>query len=423
MSQRLVLFAKTILTMDRPRPIEDGFVLIQGGRILQVGKRKDLYFRPSMRLLDLGDTLLLPGLINAHCHLDFTSFKGRVRYAGSFREWLGKMAVATRATTSAEFKRSIQKGIKESLAYGTTTLCDISTSWESLPLLRESGLRSYVFLELLDLGLPSTRDYWRKFLDRLKALGREAPATPLFQWGLSPHTPFTVSKELFQLVRLYLQERKDLLTTIHVGESREEASYFRNGTGAVAKRVKELNPDRMIPRKTTPVQYLKDCGWLPKLDLGVHLNVTARKDIKLLAKNRIAVVHCPGSHAYFQHPPFPYRRMRRQGVKVCLGTDSLASNRSLSLFREMRLFKKAHPGSTAHEILSMATLGPARALGLGRELGQIKPGFLADLIGIPLSARKGPGALDPYQQVLSHRGTVTFSMVHGEPKMRLSPGK
>src|SRR5258708_9707993 len=146
MNQRLVLFAQYILTMDRPQPIEDGFVMIQGSRILQVGKRKDLYLTPSSRMLDLGETVLLPGLINSHCHLDFTSFKGRVRYAGGFRKWLSKMAMKTRTTTSAEFKRSIQKGIKESLAYGTTTLCDISTSWESYPLLRQSGLRSFVFL-------------------------------------------------------------------------------------------------------------------------------------------------------------------------------------------------------------------------------------------------------------------------------------
>src|SRR5271155_391822 len=110
MNQRLVLFAKIILTMDRPKPIEDGFVVVQGSRILQVGKRSDFYFTPSFRMLDLGDTLLLPGLINAHCHLDFTLFKGKVKYQADFREWLRQMAVKSRATTPAEFKKSIQNG-------------------------------------------------------------------------------------------------------------------------------------------------------------------------------------------------------------------------------------------------------------------------------------------------------------------------
>jgi cytosine/adenosine deaminase-related metal-dependent hydrolase len=422
MNQRLVLFAKFILTMDRPRPIEDGFVMIQGSRILQVGKRKDLYLRPSFRMLDLGDTVLLPGLINAHCHLDYTSFKGRVRYAGGFRKWLSKMAIKTRGTTTAEFKRSIQKGIKESLAFGTTTLCDISTSWESYSLLRQSGLRSFVFLELIDLGNPSAKDYWRQFQEKLRVFIRAAPPTPTFRLGLSPHTPFTVSKELLQSIRSFLQDHQELLTTIHVAESREEADYFKKGRGPIAERIKILNPDWAQPRKTTPVQYLNDGGWLPQLDLGVHLNEVDEKDLRLLAKNRTVVVHCPGSHAFFKRRPFRYERMRRNHIPISLGTDSLASNQSLSLFREMRLFQKAHPAVPASEILSMVTVKPAQALGLGRQLGQIKPGYLADLIGIPLSPGR-MGSKDLAGEVLRHKGPVSFSMIHGESRLRLSPLK
>ena len=421
MSQRLVLFAKSILTLDRPQPIEEGFVLIQDSRILQVGRRKDFHSHHPARVLNLGETLLLPGLINAHCHLDFTSFKGRVRYEGGFRQWLRKMAVKTRATSPAEFKRSIQKGIRESLAYGTTTLCDISTSWESYTLLRASGLRAFLFLELIDLGMASAKVYWDQFHERLRALIRSAPSTPTFRWGLSPHTPFTVSKDLMHIVRRFTDGHRDLLTTIHVAESREEAQFFRTGKGTIADRIKVLNPDWTLPRRTTPVQYLNGCGWLPKLDLGIHLNEVGDRDLKLLAKNRITVVHCPGSHAFFERPPFRYQRMRRHHIPVCLGTDSLASNRSLSMFREMRLFQKNHPEVGAGEILSMATVRPAQALGLGGQLGQIRPGFLADLIGVPF--RKNAKAKDPYQKVIDHAGPVSFSMVHGEPKLRVSGGK
>ncbi len=419
MSQRLVLFAKYIVTMDRPQPIEDGFVLIQGSRILQVGKRKDLYFLPSVGMLDLGDTLLLPGLINAHCHLDFTLFKGRVRYQGGFREWLRQMAVKSRATTTAEFRKSIQKGIKESLSYGTTTLCDVATSWESYSLLRESALRSFVFLEMIDMAQPSTAHYWKQFQEKLRHLVAHSPATPTFRWGLSPHTPFTVSKELLHAAGRYLHDHKDLLTTIHVAESREETQYFKKGKGPMAERIKVLNPHWTIPAGTTPVQYLNHAGWLPKLDLGVHLNEVNEKDLRLLAKNRTAVVHCPGSHAYFSHPPFKYRQMRKHKIAVCLGTDSLASNQSLSLFREMRLFRKNYPEATSAEVLSMVTVKPAQALGLGHQLGQIRPGYLADIIGISLIHRKS-AKKDLLDQVVGHRGTVCFSMVHGKPRLRLT---
>jgi cytosine/adenosine deaminase-related metal-dependent hydrolase len=406
--------------MDKSKPIEDGFVLIQGSRILQVGKRKDLFFLPSVRLLDLGDTLLLPGFINAHCHLDFTGLKGRVRYQGGFREWLRKMAVKTRAISQAEFRKAIQKGIRESADYGATTLCDISTSWESYRLLRESGLRAFVFLEMIDLGRPSPNAYFKQFQETLRALLQEAPPTVLCRWGLSPHTPFTVSKELLELAGKYVGAHRDIPTTFHVAESREEWNYFKKGAGPMADRIRTLNPDWNIPRRTTPVQYLNDCGWLPKLDLGVHLNTVDQKDMALLAKNRISVVHCPGSHEYFGHPPFPYRSLRRHHVPVCLGTDSLASNKSLSLFREMRLFKKNQPEVPAEEIISMVTVKPARALGLGHQLGRIKPGYLADLIGLPLAPGKRGRNASLFDQVLGYRGTVSFAMVGGEPRLRLA---
>ena len=419
MSQRLILLSKTILTMDRPQPIEDGFVLIQGPRILQVGKRKDLFALPSARMLDLGDTILLPGFINAHCHLDFTGFKGRVRYQGGFREWLRKMAVKTRGTSPAEFKKAIQKGIRESLDYGTTTLCDISTSWESYPLLlRQSSLRAFVFLEMIDLAQPSSKAYYRQFQEKLKALLHEHPPSSTVRWGVSPHTPFTVSKELLEWAGKYVHEHGDIPTTIHVGESREEGNFFKKGRGPMADRIKVLNPDWNIPRHTTPVQYLNGCGWLPKLDLAVHCNIADQKDMRLLAKNRITVVHCPGSHQYFGHPAFKYPALRRHHIPVCLGTDSLASNQSLSLFQEMRLFRKNQPQVPAEEILSMVTVKPAQALGLGHQLGRIKPGYLADFIGIPLRKKARNACL--FDQVLGYRGTVSFAMVGGEPRLRLA---
>ena len=422
MNSRLVLFAKYILTLDRPRPLEDGFVMIQGNRIVQVGKRKDLYFLPSVRMLDLGDTILLPGLINAHCHLDFTALKGKVPYRGVFIDWLKRMGQGSHKTTAAGFRQSVAKGIQESLTQGTTTICDIATSWESWGLLRKSGMRSFTFVELIDLLDQDPKAYWGQFLQKLQETTRAMPVTPLFRWGLSPHTPFTVSKELLRIVNRHLDNHRDLLTTIHVGESREEARLFKSGRGPLAKTVERLNPSWVLPHHTTPVQYLNGFGWLPKLDLGVHLNVVNDKDMRLLAKNRITVVHCPGSHKFFRHPPLRYKQMRKYRVPVCLGTDSLASNQSLSLFREMRLFQKEHPEVPAAEILSMVTVKPAQALGMGGQLGQIKPGFLADFIGVPVGRLKGRRK-DLVQQVVDYRGPVSFSMINGESKLRLSSDK
>ncbi|HET9870952.1 MAG TPA: amidohydrolase family protein, partial [bacterium] len=292
MPARLVLFAKTLLTLDRPQPLEDAFVLVEGSRILQVGRRKDFHAPRPLRVLDLGDTLLLPGLINAHCHLDYTAFKGRVPFKGSFREWLREMAVKGRAATAAEYHRSVQAGIRESLAQGTTTLCDISTSGESFKLLPGSGLRAFAFLELLDVAQPDPKAVWKGFQERLKALTAAGEGRETFRWGISPHTPFTVSKELLLLAGRFAAAHPHCPTTIHVGESRDEGRFFRTGRGPMAKRIQALNPDWTLPHGTTPVGFLGAAGWLPKLNLALHVNVADARDLGLLARHRVAVVHC-----------------------------------------------------------------------------------------------------------------------------------
>lgn len=222
------------------------------------------------------------------------------------------------------------------------------------------------------------------------------------------------------MVNRYLDSRQNVLTTIHVAESREESRLFKSASGPLAKSIGVLNPSWIIPRRTTPVQYLSESGWLPKLDLGVHLNEVNEKDLRLLAKNRIAVVHCPGSHAFFKHSTFKYQKMRRHRIRVCLGTDSLASNQSLSLFREMRLFHKENPSAPAQEILSLTTSKSAEALGMGHELGLIKPGYLADMIGLPIPLRKDVKKADLFEQVLQYRNRISFAMIHGEPRLRLA---
>jgi cytosine/adenosine deaminase-related metal-dependent hydrolase len=143
------------------------------------------------------------------------------------------------------------------------------------------------------------------------------------------------------------------------------------------------------------------------------------KDLDLLARHRTAVVHCPGSHAFFGHPPFRYREFKKRAIRVCLGTDSLASNGSLSMFREMRLFGRSFPKVAASEILSLTTARAAQAIGLGRDLGQVRPGFLADLIGIPVTSRMSRDTEECSNWALNHQGEVSFSMVNGEAKMRL----
>jgi aminodeoxyfutalosine deaminase len=408
--------------MHRSRPLENGFVLIAGNRILQVGDRRDLKFLPNVRLIDLGDMTLLPGLVNAHTHLDFTSCRGRVPFRGNFRDWLTAMHRRTVKMSPADFRTSIREGIRESLAFGTTTLCDVSTSYESYGVLKRSDLRAFVLFETWDIGVPLAVSAWRTALERIKRVTALPPHPATLVWGLSPHSPHIVSGEMFRLIGRYLDQHRRMPTSVHVGESREEWNYFKRGTGPMARRTKLLSPHWPRPRATTPVGALSKLGWLPKLDLAVHCNVVSARDLDLLARHRVAVVHCPGSRRFFGHPRFKYGEFRKKGIRVCLGTDSLASNRSLSMFREMRLFREEHPEARPSETLGMATVRSAQALGLGRELGQVRPGFLADLIGVPAAASATRDMEKAAEGVIAHRGEVPFCMVNGQIQLRIADG-
>ncbi len=422
-SSRLVLFARYILTFERPRPIEHGFVLIEGSRILQVGERRHYHGPREIRMLDLGNIVLLPGLINAHCHLDYSGLKGRVSPRGGFAPWVLAMGAWSRSLTTADYMRAILEGARESLAWGTTTVCDVSTSYESLGLLATTGLRARVYFELLDLVHRSPADYWKQVQERINLVFRTHPPAERIRWGLAPHSPYSVSRELLDRLARHMDKHVSVPVTMHLAESRDEARAFRAGKGPLMERLRGLRPSFDLPHPTTPVQYLNQVGWLPKLDLAVHCNTVTDKDARLLAKNRVAVVHCPGSHAFFKHPPFPYARLRRAGVTVCLGTDSLASNRSLSMFREMQVFHRAHPNVPAREILEMATVKAAQAIGDGKRLGAVSPGFLADLIGVEGTA-KAPRSFEVlYEHVLRNRKPVSFTMIQGEPQLRLSRSK
>jgi cytosine/adenosine deaminase-related metal-dependent hydrolase len=175
----------------------------------------------------------------------------------------------------------------------------------------------------------------------------------------------------------------------------------------------------------SPVQHLEQCGALGPELLAIHVNYLAREDAALLARCKVNVVHCPRSHAYFGHAPFPLKRLVRAGVNLCLGTDSLASVYKgrreiveLNLFEEMRAFAAAHLDVPARRILEMVTTNAARALGLGGRVGELSKGACADLIALPFTGKLA----DVHETVLNHRGGASASMISGRWAIPPSPG-
>jgi cytosine/adenosine deaminase-related metal-dependent hydrolase len=202
-----------------------------------------------------------------------------------------------------------------------------------------------------------------------------------------------------------------------VSESAQEYEMFTRGRGEMFNWLRRNERDMSDCGLGSPIRHLERCGGLHEGLLAVHANYLARDDAALLAKRKVSVVHCPRSHSYFSHGPFPYERLARAGVNVCLGTDSLATvlrrrreEVQLSVFDEMRAFARANPRVPASRILRLATQHGASALGLAGKIGELSPGALADLIAIPFRGKKS----DATTAAVAHAGEVSASMIDGE---------
>ncbi|MGC2352078.1 MAG: amidohydrolase family protein, partial [Candidatus Udaeobacter sp.] len=233
-------------------------------------------------------------------------------------------------------------------------------------------------------------------------------------WGLAPHALFTASKNLYRRCEEIALRDKILLTT-HLAESREEMEMFHDASGPLYEFLKGIGrPVNDCGNKTPLGLFLGALGdrALPQCVVA-HLNEVTESDFDLLKRSetRFHVVHSPRSHDYFQHSRFPFEKLRALGFKICLGTDSLASNEDLSLFAEMRAFQKEFPGVPPEEILQMVTLNPARALRQENTLGGIRRGCRADLISIPCS-----GTGDVFAEIIAFEEPVDWILLNGKEK-------
>jgi cytosine/adenosine deaminase-related metal-dependent hydrolase len=205
--------------------------------------------------------------------------------------------------------------------------------------------------------------------------------------------------------------------SIHVSESAQEFEMFAKGRGIMFDWLKRNNRDMSDCAERSPLQHLDRHGVLSDNCLAVHVNYLADGDAKLLARRKASVAHCPRSHAYFKHEEFPLQRFTKAGVNVCLGTDSLATVYKkprqmvqLSMFDEMQAFAVKFPRTSAEEILRMATMNGARALGMESEAGEISEKALADIIAIPFNGK----IEDASEAAVHHKGEVMASMIDGE---------
>jgi len=409
----MIIRAGTVVTMDG-LPIDNGAVAVSGSRITNVGKFSDISATNSgEQIVDLGEQALLPGLINAHCHLDYTCLRGKIPPPKSFTEWIQAINAEKANLSPENYIGSINDGFAEATRFGTTTIANL-TAFPELVSRIQAPIRAWWFAELIDVRDPSRAN---EIVDAAVETLKSAE-----HWGLAPHAPFTASANLYRRCEEVARLENALLTT-HLAESSEEMSMFRDASGTLYDFLKEIGRDMSDCGVQTPVaRFLEILGRggspnrpraieVNRPYLLVHLNELGESDFDLLgrAARKFSIVHCPRSHAYFGHSPFQFHKLRKAGLNICLGTDSLASNDDLSLFAEMRAFQKEFPKLPPDEIFRMVTLNPALALAKPHVLGRIGKNCWADLIAVPIT-----GSTSAFEEIVAFDRVVSWLMINGQ---------
>lgn len=438
--------ARWILPIATPL-IEAGAVAIDDSRIVGVGTRAEIVARfAAAPVHDFGEAAILPGLVNAHSHLELTVMRGFLEAEeNDFFAWLRKLTVARMAMTNEDLLVSATCGAIEAARAGITCLADSSSfASESMLALQQVGLRGIVYQESFGPDPALAEENVAKLRQQVDQM--RARESNLVRAGVSPHAPYTVSSSQLRAIARWAVDQ-NLPLMMHAAESEAEKLFVTEGTGAFAEGLQKRGIKWQAPRVST-IQYLKQVGILEGKPLLAHcINVDA-KDLETIGESGAGIAHCPKSNAKLGHGRAPFAQFLKHGIHVGLGSDSVASNNTCDILEESRFatllarLPEARPlvkagsdhtissnqniGSLAADTISAgdalfaATLGGAQALGLDDEIGALKTGMQADLTIVDLSGAHQQPATHPVEALMfsSSGRDVVLTMVAGREVFR-----
>lgn len=386
--------ARWVLPITQP-PIENGTVAESGGVITYVGPRADA---PPGDDNDLGDAILLPGLVNTHTHLELTAMRGFLEDC-RFSEWIDRLRQSRKdVLTPAMLLDSARFGIVEGLEAGITTYADTCSSGVAMQAMREMGVRGIMYQEVFGPDPSQSETVMRELEKRIGKLALEQ--TDLVRLGVSPHAPYTVSDALYAAAAQFANARA-LPLAMHIAESELEHDLVVNGTGAFAEGLARRGI-AVGKRARSPIALLEVRGALARGPLLIHCVRVDDADTEIMARHGCAVAHCPASNAKFGHGIAPILALIAAGVRVGIGSDSVASNNRMDVLDEARLAVLIHRAATrrhdafgADDALELATLGGARALGIDSRVGSLEVGKDADLAAFRTDIARATPIGDP----------------------------
>jgi len=350
-------------------------VTVDNGRIAAVGQFA------GGPVEDLGNVAVLPGLVNAHTHLELSWMRGQVLPGTSMPQWASRL-MSLRRSVSSEPPQPIVEAIGEARASGTCLVGDVTNTFATFEPLLDSDLSAVLFRELLGFSAPDPEGLVKQVSEQI------ADLTPV-EWlrpCLVPHAPYSVSPALLQAIARASRGRP---FSIHLGESAQEVEFLREGTGEWRALLEALNVwnSAWTPPGCGPVEYLQRLGLVDGNLVAVHGVEFTDDDLSRLETAGATLVACPRSNKWTGAGEPPIERFYASGVRVAVGTDSLASVANLNLFEEATTLRWLAPTVPATRLLASATLDGATALGFQADFGSIEPGKRAQLLAVRLPDR------------------------------------
>lgn len=377
----MIYTCRWLLTIDAP-PVEGGWFEIEAGTIARVGQG------PAPRpATDLGDVAVLPGLVNAHTHLELSWMAGLVPPADSLPAWIRDLMRLRRSApphpdTQLDAARAALAAMRES---GTVLVGDVSNTLSTVPLLAAAGVAGVVFHELIGFAASDPAQSVNDALQRIASVEVDQSASAPVRVTLSAHAPYSVSPALFREIAARVS---DTPLTVHLGESAEEVEFLRTGKGPMRELLEHLGAwtdDWPVPR-VGPVEYMATLGYLRPGMMAVHGVHLKDDELERLRRSRATVVTCPRSNLWVGAGMPRVSHFYGARVPVAIGTDSLASVASLNLFDELAELRRIAPDVTAASLLESATRIGAEALGFGDTHGILGPGRSASLVVVDVPA-------------------------------------
>jgi cytosine/adenosine deaminase-related metal-dependent hydrolase len=391
--------ARWVLPITQP-PIENGTVVEQDGLITYVGPRSTA---PAGSDYELGESILLPGLVNSHTHLELTAMRGFLENC-HFAQWIDKLRQSRNAVLDEQkLLDSARFGIIEGLEAGITTYADTCSTGVAMTAMRELGVRGIMYQEVFGPD-PSHAD--SAMLDLEQRIDKlEGEQTDLVSLGVSPHAPYTVSDRLYEAAAHFANSRS-LPMAMHIAESEPEETLVTRAHGDFADRLRGRGIAVTV-RARSPIELLERRGALDNAPLLIHCVRVDETDIDIMAKHRCSVAHCPASNAKFGHGIAPLLHLVAAGIHVGIGSDSVASNNRMDILDEARLAVLIHRAATrqhdafgAHQALELATIGGARALGVDGRTGSLEVGKDADLAAFDTTTPRTTPLGDPFSAAI-----------------------